>query len=1458
MGTLIKNTKEGFYTHSKRSGMYLFILIFIFLGNVDLAAQGQSEEILAGYKDFNYGTTVYKKPTAEKPESKLWWNDGIWWGVLWSTDANKFRIFKLNKSTQSWENVGPDVDDRSSSLADALWDGQKLYISSHKVYGSGPARLYRYSYDAGTKSYSLDSGFPVNINNEESETLTIAKDSSGQLWATWTSGASVMVNRTEGSDDSWGTPFVLPVQGGGIHDDDISSVVSFGGDKIGIMWSNQNDFAAYFAIHNDGSADSDWESRETALQDLDLGDIADDHLNMKVIPDGGGNVYVATKTGLSGADAPLIYLLKRSADGRWGKHIFSHKRENHTRPIVLIDEENRDLYMFAMSFNEHPRRIWMKKTSLDNISFSAGFGEAFIYSSNDDNIDNPTSTKQNLNSNTGLVVLASDHVSRTYFHNYIDLAEGTNGAPIATADAANTNENEQVVVDVLANDQDLDGSLDNSSVTIVTAPAHGTISDINSSSGAVTYSPNENYSGEDTFYYTVNDDKGAVSNSASVTINIANTNDAPVAANDEAVTAEDSPVSIPVLANDSDPDGSLDNSSVTIVTAPAHGTISNINSSNGEVTYSPNENYFGDDSFAYTVKDTEGAASNSASVTINITSVNDAPIAADDAAATPEATTVTIDVADNDSDVDGNLSAGTVTVVSNPNSGTVSSINATSGAISYLPDTNFSGSDTLQYTIADSDGLVSNAATVIISVSAVTEPPVAANDDAVTPEDSPVSIPVLANDSDPDGSLDNSSVTIVTAPAHGTISNINSSNGEVTYSPNENYFGDDSFAYTVKDADGTLSNIASVAISITSVNDAPIAADDAASTSLDQPVVIDVADNDSDIDGTLDFSSVAVVSSPSNGTITSIDGTTGAIHYSPAGGYEGSDSFSYEIKDENGLASNAATVSITVTGAGPAEVTFYPSDDVYIRSSKATTNYSGDDFMRIRAGSPVYSGYVKFVVSGVGTVTRATLRLYATDGSPTGGDIHLVSNNYSGTSTAWTESGLTAGNAPAIEGSAVGSAGYVSSSSWAEIDVTSAINGPGVYSFSISSTGNNSAFYTTKEGANPPELYIEGGTGGGGGNIAPIANADNAETTEDVSIAINVLANDTDPDGTLDPSSVAVSRDPGNGEISMSGTDGIITYIPDPGFSGTDDFEYTVNDNSGKQSNKAEVNVIVTPVGEIGSTLTLNPTDDAQVYTAAPSRNYGDETTLRIRESTSSYYSYMKFAVSGVSTSIQTATLRLYVTDGSPDGGTFYLTSNNFKDTSSPWTEAGLNAGNAPILSGLPIASVGSVTAGGYIEIDVTTTIGANGVFSFGIQSASGNSVKYASSEHSNQPELVLTLEQAGTAKSASAPVTDAEFARVKNDIPEHFILNQNYPNPFNNQTAISYALPSEGHVTLSILDITGKLVKKLVREVQPRGYHRVVWDGKNGRNVDVSTGVYFYRVEFNKNSYLKKITLIK
>ena len=357
-------------------------------------------------------------PTGSKPESKLWFTDGSWWSVM-NVGATGLRIYRLEPSSQAWQATGVVVDLRNTVRSDVLWDGSKLYVATH-VFSESPAsgnpsNLYRFSYDAGTDTYSLDLGFPAQINDWKTETLVIAKDGTGQLWATWTQQSQVMVNRTLLSDAAWGVPFVLP-GGTGLSSDDISSVIAFSG-RIGIMWSDQTDDQMRFATHDDSALDDTaFGSAEVAVSGSDM---ADDHINLKA--DASGRLYAATKTSVDTSSQPFNLLSFRSTGGEWTTRVFGTKADNHTRPIVVLNEEKRRLYYFA-TWDQSGGVIYMKETSLDDPTFGSGRGTPVIDATD---VNNATASKQPVSEATGLVVQASADSTDLYWHYWNPLTPAT-------------------------------------------------------------------------------------------------------------------------------------------------------------------------------------------------------------------------------------------------------------------------------------------------------------------------------------------------------------------------------------------------------------------------------------------------------------------------------------------------------------------------------------------------------------------------------------------------------------------------------------------------------------------------------------------------------------------------------------------------------------------------------------------------------------------------------------------------------------------------------------------------------------------------------------------------------------------------------------------------------------------------------------------------------------------------
>ena len=387
-------------------------------------------------------------------------------------------------------------------------------------------------------------------------------------------------------------------------------------------------------------------------------------------------------------------------------------------------------------------------------------------------------------------------------------------------------------------------------------------------------------------------------------ITVDSVNDAPVATDDSATVAEDSGANvIAVRGNDTDPDSGT-TLTVTGTTNPSHGAVAITGGGTG-VSYTPNANYNGSDSFTYTLSD--GTLTDTGTVNVTITAVNDPPTANNDTTTVAEdAAATAITVLSNDSISPDTGETLTITTASTSSHGTVVITGGGSG-LTYQPNANYNGSDSFTYTI--SDGGLTDTATVDITITAVNDPPTATNDTTTVSEDAAATaITVLSNDSIAPDTGETLTITARTNGAHGTVVITGGGTG-VTYKPGTNYYGSDSFTYTI--SDGTLTNTATVNVSITPVNDNPVAANDALTVIEDQPAAttVSVLSNDVDVDG--DTPTVTDKTDGAKGVVVISPGGTG-LTYKPNANQFGSDAFTYTISDGHG-GSATATVNVTIT-----------------------------------------------------------------------------------------------------------------------------------------------------------------------------------------------------------------------------------------------------------------------------------------------------------------------------------------------------------------------------------------------------------------------------------------------------------------------------------------------------------------------------------------------------------------
>ncbi|WP_153574005.1 tandem-95 repeat protein, partial [Vibrio parahaemolyticus] len=353
-------------------------------------------------------------------------------------------------------------------------------------------------------------------------------------------------------------------------------------------------------------------------------------------------------------------------------------------------------------------------------------------------------------------------------------------APVAdiVADKATVVEGMPTIIKVLGNDT-FEGDDKVVSLDTNNGPANGTVS-VNPD-GSVTYTPNDNYHGADSFTYIVT--SGGVSESTTVSVDVTPVNDAPVAKDDTAITDEDTPVTIDVLPNDTDIDGDK----LSIQSASVPETQGKVEIVDGKLVFTPAENFHGDAEITYTI--TDGALTDQATVNVTVNAVNDTPVVESSIAAQTLAedfTPYTIDLNTAFSDVDNVDGELTFSVSGNSNI----QVAIVNGIATFTPTADWNGSEALTFTATDPSG-ESVSQTVNFTVAPVAD---IVADSARVVEDTPTIIKVLGNDTfegtDKVVSLDTNN-----GPANGTVS-VNP-DGSVTYTPNDNYHGADSFTYIV-------------------------------------------------------------------------------------------------------------------------------------------------------------------------------------------------------------------------------------------------------------------------------------------------------------------------------------------------------------------------------------------------------------------------------------------------------------------------------------------------------------------------------------------------------------------------------------------------------------------------------------------------------------------------------------
>ncbi|MDB5335101.1 MAG: outer rane adhesin like protein [Planctomycetaceae bacterium] len=709
-----------------------------------------------------------------------------------------------------------------------------------------------------------------------------------------------------------------------------------------------------------------------------------------------------------------------------------------------------------------------------------------------------------------------------------------------------------------------------------TAPAHGTVQI--SANGAFNYTPNNGFTGTDSFSFKVND--GTVNSAdALVTLHISGSgsqNTPPVATAVNINVGLNTTFIGGLSGTDADGDPLTFSAGST---AAAHGTL-NINA-NGSFTYTPNNNYTGSDAFSFKVNDgTVNSAD--ALVSIQVGTASNTP---------PVANPVSIGVAFNTtfigsltgSDVDGDpltFSAGSTAAAH----GTLN-INA-NGTFSYTPNNGYSGSDSFSFKVNDG---TTNSADALVSVQVGTSsntPPVA----------NPISITVAMNTtftgglsgSDADGDPLTFLAGTITA-SHGAV-HINT-NGSFTYTPNTGYVGSDTFSFKVNDGTVNSSNgIVSVQI-IATGNSPPVATPVSISVGMNTTFSGFLSGTDADGDP-LTFA--AGNTHPAHGTVNIA--SNGSFTYTPNANFTGSDSFSFRVNDGT-INSADALVSIQVgTAANTPPTANSTSISVGLNTLFAGTLSGSDvdgDPLTFSAGS-TSAAHGSVIISSDGSFFYNPAPGYTgsdifsfkvNDGTANSADGFVFVSVGSGTNTPPVANSANIGVAlnttfhgtltafDADQDILVFSAGGI-----AAIHGTVIINANGSFTYTPDTgfTGSDEFSFKVNDGTVDSADALISVTVGTASNTPPVAHPATVSTPKDVALSGSLIGTDVDGDP-LTFSAGATA--PMHGSVTVN-SNGTFTYIPDAGFVGFDLFTFKVNDGTvDSPAGNVIVHVIGTPNG---------------------------------------------------------------------------------------------------------------------------------------------------------------------------------------------------------------------------------------------------------------------------------------
>ena len=360
------------------------------------------------------------EPTGGPAQSKLWFAEGAWWATLVDPATQELHIGRLDPGSQTWSDTGTLIDERLHVRADALWDGTHLTIATagSKPTANQALRISQFHFDAKTGRFAIDSDLPIALTTAGVDTPVLARDSSGVTWLAYVDQTRLVLRHTASDVWHWSpaVPTAISGAGGAIR----TAALSVDGSRVTLAWNPVGDDALQIAQHIDGAAPAAWTTDSTTVAGLRD---APGGLSIRTVMGGtGSRLFVAFETAPdrsanANSLAPGAIVMVRDSDGAWSNVQLGRVKDHLTSPILIVDESHATLV--AVAFVPSSGAIVYKQSPLDKVSFESGRGGDLIASSTDPNLQNPTSTKQEVDLTAGVVVLGADDGTGHYAHGWL-------------------------------------------------------------------------------------------------------------------------------------------------------------------------------------------------------------------------------------------------------------------------------------------------------------------------------------------------------------------------------------------------------------------------------------------------------------------------------------------------------------------------------------------------------------------------------------------------------------------------------------------------------------------------------------------------------------------------------------------------------------------------------------------------------------------------------------------------------------------------------------------------------------------------------------------------------------------------------------------------------------------------------------------------------------------------------